>query len=343
MLFSMCVIEPEGYKYSHFLYDVCKYFCYTIEAAGHDCCMVKNYLYTDRINVVMGAHNITDPAMVDRIRRVGKYVIVQSEVLREGGIAGWANQTSFNTIYLPLMRNALAVWDAFEPNEIHLLKLGIKPEKDLTRFGYLRAMEEITPKKNKDIDFLYYGSLTPHRKKLLEELKALGGNVVSIFDEAAIFRNDMIARTRVHLAPNPADGITNITSKVLYLLNNRSIVVVERCFNQAWVEHCFLSANTEKWADLCMETIRRQDLDQLADECFEQYKKLDMVHLINPLVEKLEFSLGLMRTGKSPADMPSQENQDLHRNSENAFSSTVKNDGLIIGMTSIIIVTDKIG
>jgi tetratricopeptide (TPR) repeat protein len=287
MRFSICLVEPEGYKFSHFLYDYCKYLCFTIEAAGYECCMVRNYLYSDRINIIMGAHYLTDPALVGQIRGSGEYVILQSEVLREGGIAGWPEQSSYNTIYVPLMRHALAVLDGFEPNFPHLRKLGIEPEKHISRFGYLRAMEEIVHKKEKDIDFMYYGSMTPHRVKLIEELRRLGGNVVCIFDDAAIFRNDLIARTRINLAPSQAEGINHLTLKTTYLLNNRSLVVVERCWNQKWVEHCFLSANTEEFVDLCMRTVKRRDLDQLANEYFEQYKKLDQVYLIRPLIEKL--------------------------------------------------------
>jgi hypothetical protein len=219
MRFSVCLLEPEGYKYSHFLYDVCKYICYTIEAAGYECCVVRNHLYSDRINIIMGAHNLTDPLSVEQIINAGKYVIIQSEVLREDGIVGWSNQKTFPGIYLPLMRQAWAVWDGLESNRTQLSKLGIDSEL-LPQFGYLPAMEEITHKKTKDIDFLYYGSLTSHRKQLIEELSALGGNVVCVFDEAAIFRNDLIARAQVNLAPNQAPGINHMTSKVLSLLNN---------------------------------------------------------------------------------------------------------------------------
>jgi len=132
--------------------------------------------------------------------------------------------------------------------------------------------------------------------------KSGGGKIVCVFDEAAIFRNDLIARARVNLAPNQAPRVDHLSSRVLYLLNNRAIVVAERCYNQDWVEHCFLSASTEEWADVCMETIRRPDLDQLAEKYFEQYKKLDVVHLIKPLIEKLACSLGSTLSCKSPAD-----------------------------------------
>jgi GT2 family glycosyltransferase len=298
MKFSVCLLEHEGYKYSHFLYDFCKYICYTIEAAGHDCCMTRSQLYPDRINLIMGAHRLTNPASVEQIKQSGKYIIIQSEVLREGGIAGWPDQKTFHTIYVPLLQQAHSVWDGLEANQIHLQKLGVVPERGLTRFGYLKAMEEITHKKNKDIDFLYYGSITPHRKKLLEELKALGGKIVCIFDEAAIFRNDLIARTRINLAPNQSPSINHLTSKTMYLLNNRCIVAMERSINQEWVEDCFPFAETDKWATLCMDLLHRADLDELSYEYFEKYKKLDMVHLIQPMLDKLRMEIPDPMNGK---------------------------------------------
>lgn len=335
MKFSICLLEPEGYKYSHFLYDVCKYLCYTIEAAGYECCMVRNRLYSDRINVIIGAHNITDPAGVERIKQAGKYIIVQSEVLKENSINDWPVQQSYATVYLPLLRHAQAVWDGLETNRIQLRKLGINSEL-LLQFGYLPAMEEIVHKKNKDIDFLYYGSLTPHRKKLIDELKSLGGNVVCVFDDAAIFRNDLIARARVNLAPNQAAGTNHITSKVFYLLNNRSIVVVEKCFNQDWVEHCFPFADTDKWAALCMETLHRPDLAELADKYFEQYKKLDMVHLIRPLIDKLRLEMPVPLKGEI---LLADQSQKLFKNIDSINDPLFPcfKEKAISGLTSIIL------
>ena len=94
--------------------------------------------------------------------------------------------------------------------------------------GYHPLMEEIHHKKNKDIDFLFCGSITPHRKKLLDELSARGGKIVTMFDDAAMYRNDLIARARIHLAPNQDPGMNHLgSSRITYLLNNHAVVVVE--------------------------------------------------------------------------------------------------------------------
>jgi GT2 family glycosyltransferase/Flp pilus assembly protein TadD len=266
--------------------------------------MVKNKFYSERINVILGTHNLTDPRVAEQIRNTGKYVILQSEVLREGGIAGWPDNPSFQKIYVPLMQSASAVWHGIESNEKHFAKLGIQADR-IPKLGYLPGLEEITHKKRKDIDFLYFGSVTPHRKKLIDALIKLGGNVVCIFDEAAIFRNDYIARTRIHLAPNQGPGINHITAKTLYLLNNRSVVVVERCHEQEWIEHCYLSADPDEWAERCLQTLHRPDLDQLADQFFECYKKLDMTALFQPLLSKLSTTLG----GKKKTDSNTEDGE----------------------------------
>lgn len=337
MPFSVCLIEPEGYKYSHFLYDYCKFLCFTIEGNGYECCIVKNKVYTDRINIILGVHNLIDPLMSKAIRQAPKYIIVQSEVLSEEGGSGWGRKEAYRQIYVPLMRQAYAVWDGLESNREYLRRAGVYAEI-IPHFGYLPSLREVVHKKKKDIDFLYYGSLTPHRAKMIDALKKRGGNVECIFDEAAIFRNDYIARARINLAPNQTPVNDHITSRILYLLNNRSIVVVERCRDQAWVEHCFLSADSENWADLCMATLNRPDLEQLADQYFENYTRLDMTSLFQPLLDKLK----LVENGKCPSGIIDSKDTGEQGVSTTDYVSeivgfSINENEVGAGLTSIII------
>lgn len=285
MKFSICVTEPADNKYSHFLYDICKYLCYGIESAGYDCCMLRNRLSSDRVNIIMGSHNLTDPAVVEKIKTAGPYILLQSEIITGDSINNWRTQKAFMEVYLPLMQQAKAVWTGVGTNVDELKKLNV--EADLIQMGYHPLMEEVHHKSNKDIDFLFCGSITPHRKELIEALIARGGKVVTIFDDAAMYRNDMIARTRVNLAPNQGPGMNHFGgSRILYLLNNRSIVVVESCHDQTMYEHCFPWAETDRWADLCLETLHRPDLEQITEEYYERFKKIRMVDFIDPLIEK---------------------------------------------------------
>jgi tetratricopeptide (TPR) repeat protein len=290
MRFSICLVDYEG-SFAHFLYDICKYICYGIESAGYDCCISKSRLDPDRINILVGSHHLADPGLVEKIKNTGKYVLFQTEIITGDTINNWPVQKAFSEVQLPLMRNATSIWTG-AVSKARLQEMGIQSE--IFTMGYHPAMEEIQPKRNKDIDFLFCGSITPHRKMLLEALTARGSTVVTLFDDAAMYRNDLIARTRVNLAPNQGPGMNHFSgSRVLYLINNRSIVVVERCHDQAMYEHCFPSADTSRWVNLCMETLRRPDLAQITEDYYERFKKIRMVDMIEPLIDKLRPPSGV--------------------------------------------------
>ena len=294
MRFSICVIDPEGYSYSHFLYDICKYLCYGIESAGYDCCIVRNKLAADRSNIIVGAHNLKDQSFVEQIKQAGNYIFLQTEIVTRETV----NPSNLiPTISLHLMQKATAVWTGIEANIEPLRKMGV--EADLLLWGYHPYMEEIHHKQHKDIDFLFCGTITPHRKNLLDQLMDRGGKVVTMFDDAAIYRNDLIARARVHLAPNQGPGRNHLgRSRVLYLINNRSIVVIEHCQDQARYEHCFLWATTSQWVDLCMETMQRTDLKQLAAEYHDRFQKIPMADAIRPLLIKYSKTVNMWSSAR---------------------------------------------
>jgi hypothetical protein len=337
MRFSVSVIEPSGYKYSHFLYDLCKYICVSIESAGYDCCIVRNKLPTNRTNILVGSHNETNPAIIKQVKQAGPYILLQTEAIKPDSINNWNNQKSFAEVYLPLMRQATAVWTGSNENIKVLKQLDV--EADLLFWGYHPLMEEIYHKRNKDIDFLFCGSITPHRKKLLEQLIARGAKVVTMFDDAAMYRNDLIARARINLAPNHGPGLSHLgKSRVLYLVNNRSIVVVERCFDQSLYEHCFPWAETEHWVDLCMETLRRPDLVQIAEGYYERFKKIPMADFMFPLIDKF---IARLEEGPSSANLT-----DAYFLSQVPIAAEVCEKSIFRavsqpGLTSIIILTQN--
>lgn len=337
MRFAVCVIEPPGYKYSHFLYDVCRYTCFSIESAGYECCILRNQFTHDRVNIIVGAHNQTDPSIIKKIRQAGNYILGQSEIITGDSVNNWAIQKSFAEVYLPLMKQAKAVWTGIETNVEALKKLGIEAEQFL--MGYHPRMEEICHKPNKDIDFLFCGSITEHRRKLLNELIKRGARVVTMFDDAAMYRNDLIARARINLAPNQGVEMDHFSgSRIAYLLNNRAVVVVERCRDQAMYEHCFPWAETAQWVDLCMETLHRPDLAQITEEYHESFKKIRMVDLITPLLENFISKTESSCRHTSLHAHDSQEASPVNKEKEELIPQFNHADA-VKGMTSIIILT----
>ncbi len=335
MKFCVSVIEPAGYAYMHFLYDLCKYLCFSIESAGYDCCILRNKLAGDRTNILVGAHMSADPALPDRVKRTGPYIVLNTEIITGNTINNWGVQKTFSDVYLPLMRRAAVVWTGVAKNIDALKKLDV--EADQIFWGYHPRMEEIHHKKSKDIDFLFCGSVTPHRKKMLDALAAQGCKVVTMFDDAAMYRNDLIARARVNLAPNQGPGMNHLGGgRVLYLVNNRSIVVVERCVDQARYEACFPWAETDRWVDLCLETLRRPDLPQITDAYYERFKKIPMADFLEPLIAKFadRSKKDFSKPSSPPADAPPVRTPE----NEKPSGPDVR-DSFVSGLTSIILLT----
>jgi len=282
--FSICVIDPVGYKFTHFLYDTIRYLCYSLEDAGYDCCINRNLLMNDRINIIVGLHLINDMSVVDQIIRYRNYIVLQTELVTDKVFQGAVSQEHLREVQLPVLRNARAVWTGIESSVAHLRELGVNARFIL--YGYNERMEEIRHKRHKDIDFLFFGSITRHRARMLGELKQKGGNVVTIFDDPYLYRNDLIARTRVNLSLNQGPDMVQFSgSRVIYLLNNRCIVVAERSAGQERFEKCFFHAPEDEWADLCLETVRRSDLDKVAEEFYEEFRKVRMSDYIKELLE----------------------------------------------------------
>jgi hypothetical protein len=284
MRFHLCNIQPQGYAWGHFLDDFCRLMCYSLESLGHSCTMGCNQIEPDRINIVFGGHALGNSGNVDTIAGACKYIAMQSEILNQDGVNLSHNQDHFEQIYLPFLRRAIAVWEGIPRNLAPLKKLGIQPA--FFRGGYHPGLEEVRPKLERDVDFLFYGSITNYRREMLERLSARGHSVVAVFDSRATYRNDLIARAKVNLAPIQGPGMEHFAyGRVCYLLNNHSLVVVQRCEDQAWLESCFIPATEDDWVNVCEQTLLRADRDALREEYCARFRTILFTKQVQGLLD----------------------------------------------------------
>ena len=286
MKFNITIVEPPGYRFTHFLFPLCKLLSCGLESLGHDCYVTRNTLDPSRITIIVAGHLLNSPQEADAISEAGKYIVFQSEAIKDG-ILHFGKASRLPDAYVRLLGRSLCVWESVSAEHVPMIeKFGARAHVLLG--GYHASLEEISPKRSKDIDFLFFGSMSPHRKALLDGLKRRGHVLVTMFDEHAFFRNELIARTKVHLAPKQYEQLGHLPwSRLTYLLNNRSLVVSERCSNQEWLEDCFLWAETERWVDLCEETLLRDDREELTMEYYQRFKQ-------RPFVDQLQKVLDLM-------------------------------------------------
>jgi hypothetical protein len=246
--------------------------------------MSCNQIEPDRINIVLGGHMLGAREQVDNISQACAYIALQHEILNADGVNLTKNPEHFNNVYLPFLQSALVVWEGIPRNLPTLRKLGLRTAT--FRGGYHPAMREVQRKRERDIDFLFYGSITPYRRQLLEQLSARGYQVVAVFDPRSTYRNDLIGRAQVNLAPIQGTGMEHFAyGRVCYLLNNDSLVVVQRCEDQAWLESCFISASTAHWVDVCEQTLLRNDRDRVRDEFCERFRSFPFVEQMQRLLD----------------------------------------------------------
>lgn len=294
--FAVVMIEPPGWAKAHFWYDVCRYLCHGLEALGYDCCIACNEFPQGRTPIVVGFCHLERlrPGLVPLPREVGPYILFQTELVGRNawGLAlsppEWTTAGDlecWRTVHEPLMRQAAAVWSAMPSNLAPLAEIGI--EAEWLPLGYLPAMEEVVAKGSQDIDFLYYGTDIAHKLDMLAGLRARGATVVHGGAAPWMYRNDLIARAKVHLVPHRGLGQESLgTAKVCYLCNQGALCVVEECRDIEPYEGCFVHAPTERWAEVCLETLARPDREDLAAACFERFCAIRFEDALRPLVER---------------------------------------------------------
>lgn len=280
MKFHICNLENRGASFSHFLDDFCRLVCFSLESLGHSCSISPNQIEPERINIIFGGHMLKTPENVDTIAGACTYIAVQHEILNKHGVNLSGDVRHFQDVYLPFLRRAMMVWEGIPRNLPPLQKLGIRAA--FFRGGYHPGLADVRLKRERDIDFLFYGSVTAYRHQMIERLRQRGHQVVAVFDVRPIYRNDLIARAKVNLAPIQGQGMEHFASgRVCYLLNNRSLVVVQQCEDQEWLEHCFVTSSAEHWVDICEQTLQRRDREHICEEYADRFRAL-------PFTDQLE-------------------------------------------------------
>ena len=273
--FNIVVIDPPGYRFAHFLFDTARFLQGAIEECGYPCSVRRNDVERGAINVLVGVHLIDDPRWAfGLLASEVPYVVLQTEIITEGGF-NLERAGRFESVFLPLVRGAAAVWESSQPNLEALEALGLAP--GFLRFGYVEAIRERLRPAERDLDFFFCGSATPHRRSVLQKLASLGYRVEVRFDDAAFFRNDLMARSEVLVTLRQSDELTHVpAARILHAVNNGCLVAGEHGVSGESVEDLYVWEEGGDTIELLRETRARTDRRTLADEHFSRLRKRPM-------------------------------------------------------------------
>jgi hypothetical protein len=285
MKINVCVFEPKGGGFAHFLYDPIKNVVLAMRDLGHEVRLQRNVLEQGQLNILWGAHQITDRATAESIVQSDiQYVLVQTELLEQDQVSGYGTD-HYRYCYLPLLQRAQVVWDWSAAQVDALRRDG--HVADLLKIGFHPDLCEIRPAKHKSLGVLFFGSVTPYRAQVFESLLSRNIPLHIAFDEVALYRNDMMSIAKVVLSvPQTRGGHLN-AFRIIAAVNNRAFCLGERAGNSHWIDDCFAQAEPDDLASCLSEVLADNRLDARAGEQFDRLACYPTTGFLEPLIDRL--------------------------------------------------------
>jgi hypothetical protein len=198
-----------------------------LDASGHDVEINANLVDPHRVNLLVGAYRIPRESML-RIATSGlRYVVVNTEVVKNGMLNHNPEKVDFPGAYVPLMQRAICTWDVIMDNLPEYRRYGI--DARFLRWGFVPELEDVVHAREKTLDYYFFGTMTPRREQMLALLD--GAGFKGRFDHAGPnwYRNELIGRAKVQLNVIQKDIYTHVNSfRICYLANNRTAILSEQ-------------------------------------------------------------------------------------------------------------------
>lgn len=220
MKYNVTVVRPAGFKHSSGFREVAESLSWALTQLGGECGVTENWLARDGVNIVLGAE-----------------LLAATAKLPEGTIIYNLEQPSHPQMEkVRQLAKGLTVWDYSRRNVATWKELGYDVRH--VPIGYTPNLTRIPSAKEKDIDVLFYGWMTPRRVKIVEDLKAAGMRVVALNGVYGGGRDNLIARSKVVLNVHHDGRELFEAVRVSNLLANSKCVVSE------------VSADDDEYTDL---------------------------------------------------------------------------------------------
>jgi hypothetical protein len=224
MKFTISYFGPEWIF--HLRRDFILVLKFSLEDLGHQVNLAGPSLDGSSVNLIIGAYFLK-PVEIQKIAKSGcKYININTEVIGNNMLNHNPDKVDFMGEYLPMMRAGLARWDVIEDNIPEYVRY--ECPAIFLRWGYHPSMEDIDHRINKDIDYYFFGMISPRRKAILLKLDSAGFKGVADHSCPYFLRNDRIARTKINLNIIQDNKYSHVNSfRICYLANNKCHILSE--------------------------------------------------------------------------------------------------------------------
>jgi hypothetical protein len=290
--YNVTLIDPAGYKFAYLLTDSCRVIAGGLRGLGHRADLTVNTLEPDAVNVIVGGHLLAAEAAAGIAASGMRYVVLQTEWLSagpDGAVQSSFQGANFERNCRLFFEGAEQVWESYDHNRALLERWNIKPGRlrRLASYGFHEELFDVRhrPWADKDVDVLFFGSVTPRRARVIEELSRTL-KVVAVLDAPAAFRNDLIARARINLNLHATDEYQHLSlARVSVLLNNRCVVVSEQADTHPELQALMRTTEYGRLAGTCRALLATADLDAIAEDAFAGYRRIPMAEVLRPIID----------------------------------------------------------
>ena len=247
LTYQIVIIRPLGYQHSDAFQEIAKTLRYGLQSLGYNAIITENEFSEASINIILGAHLITE----DQINKIPLSSILYN--LEQFDSKSLLNATTFR------MFEMFTVWDYSKRNIENFRERGYGKQLYHVPIGYVPELTCIPKASIQDIDVLFYGSMNARREQIIDELKKSGLNVVALFGVYGEDRDAVISRAKLIINIHFYDSSIVEIVRISYLLANGKAVVAE------------CNEGTEYTDDL-KTAVALVPYDQLVDTCIEFVK-----------------------------------------------------------------------
>lgn len=272
---NVCIIRPEGYIWSSVFQEMAELIAFSLQDNGYRTKISENFLDTSALNIIIGCH-LADVSIIPRVP--SNTIIFNTEQIGQGSEI-W-NQRILSFV------SKFESWDYSIDNIYKCINLGIKPPK-LFKFGYHPKLERL---KNspKEIDVLFYGSITPARLNVLNAIEEKGLKLIKIFGLFAADRDKYIEKSKIILNLHQHDSKIFEIVRAHYLMNNSKAIISQYDHNTKidpdYKDGIILSSY-KTIPDTCLAAIKSNDiLHDFEKKSLETIKKIDSIEIMRNML-----------------------------------------------------------
>ncbi len=216
--FAVAIVSPPNYIHQEAFREVAETVHYGLLELGYDSVLTRITTAADflppRTHILLGA-NLLSAAPFQPPANSILYNLEQVQT----------DSPWFTPARLKLYQT-YSLWDGSAKNIEQFARLGITAVQ-LVPIGYVPQLSRIPNDPVEDIDVLFYGSLNPRRRQIIEALTAAGIQVETVFGVYGQDRDQLIARAKIVLNIHFYETKLFEMVRVSYLLANRKFVISE--------------------------------------------------------------------------------------------------------------------